>query len=619
MITKRFSKFLILTVCIILVFAVAAALLFDGAALSASGNVIAASGEGADEANSAYPVSADGYTHGSNIGRATSGTVYDVSNASDLATRISNNQNIRLTGPITVTSFNASSYSGTIYGNGQTVTINYTSGLSTGASENEGGIVGTLTGSIYDLSVVVQSNTTIKRGRNAYPSTYNMGIIAGNINGGTISNCAVTINSGVTIWAFSWRSGDYASFGGVVGRVTSGTISNVTVTNNGSIKAGNAKDGNVSDVNNEIGVASNVAGYINNNSASLTISLSNIIVAGSGTISSYVAANIGLNVSSGKAVNVQNFYNKFTGTYKYATLSGGVFGSDTPLVAYTIFKWSENSDGSTVTNYYASGADESMMKTGFYAVPDSSVEVGSNYSIYFDPKARSIASSLVVVKTGVTGGEGYSATIANVKSTPFVYTNNYAFSADGRTVIFRNLSTTASDWSSGGNFACTINITQDAIQVDELDPVNKWESSYCSTKVNTGTAVSDGAGLASAIAANSGDIYLTKDITDFTGFNTSTFSHNIYGNGYTVYIVKGNANTSDTVGGLMGTLSGTVKDLRVVLYSSYNRNVTAGERGTGIVAGVINGGTVDNVYVYIPEDVTFGATGNGIETARITR
>lgn len=612
--SAKFSKIVIFFVCILLVFAVAAALLFDGAALPTSGNVIADSGEGADKvAEASYPVSADGYTHGSNIGRATSGTVYDVSNASDLATRISNNQNIRLTGPITVTSFNASSYSGTIYGNGQTVTINYTSGLSTGASENEGGVVGTLTGSIYDLNVVVQSNTTIKRGRNAYPSTYNMGIIAGNINGGTISNCAVTINSGVTIWAFSWRSGDYASFGGVVGRVTSGTISNVTVTNNGSIKAGNAKDGNVSDVNNEIGVASNVAGYINNNSASLTISLSNIIVVGSGTISSYVAANIGLNVSSGKAVNVQNFYNKFTGTYEYATLSGGVFGSDTPLVAYTIFKWSENSDGSTVTNYYASGADESMMKTGFYAVPDSSVEVGSNYSIYFDPKANSIASSLVVVKTGVTGGEGYSATIANVKSTPFVYTNNYAFSADGRTVIFRNLSTTASDWSSGGNFACTINITQDAIQVDELDPVNKWESSYCSTKVNTGTAVSDGAGLASAIAANSGDIYLTKDITDFTGFNTSTFSHNIYGNGYTVYIVKGNANTSGTVGGLMGTLSGTVKDLRVVLYSSYNRNVTAGERGTGIVAGVINGGTVDNVYVYIPEDVTFGATGNGIE------
>ena len=612
--SAKFSKIVIFFVCILLVFAVAAALLFDGAALSASGNVIADSGEGADKvAEASYPVSADGYTHGSNIGRATSGTIYDVSNASDLATRISNNQNIRLTGPITVTSFNASSYSGTIYGNGQTVTINYTSGLSTGASENEGGIVGTLTGSIYDLNVVVQSNTTIKRGRNASPSTYNMGIIAGNINGGTISNCAVTINSGVTIWAFSWRSGDYASFGGVVGRVTSGTISNVTVTNNGSIKAGNAKDGNVSDVNNQIGVASNVAGYINNNSASLTISLSNIIVAGSGTISSYVAANIGLNVSSGKAVNVQNFYNKFTGTYKYATLSGGLFGSDTPLVAYTIFKWSENSDGSTVTNYYASGADESMMKTGFYAVPDSSVEVGSNYSIYFDPKASSIASSIVVVKTGVTGGEGYSATIANVKSTPFVYTNNYAFSADGRTVIFRNLSTTASDWSSGGNFACTINITQDAIDVTPLDPVNKWESSHTTSQSSSGTAVDNGSKLTTAINNNQ-NIYLTSDITDFRGFtHTETYSGTLDGNGHTIYIVSGAANSADTVGGLFGTFTGTIKNVRIVLYSSYNRNVTAGERGTGIVAGVINGGTVDNVYVYIPEDVTFGATGNGIE------
>lgn len=608
--SAKFSKIVIFTVCILLVFAVAAALLFDGASLPATDSVIADSGEGADKvAEASYPVSADGYTHGSNIGRATSGTVYDVSNASDLATRISNNQNIRLTGPITVTSFNASSYSGTIYGNGQTVTINYTSGLSTGASENEGGVVGTLTGSIYDLNVVVQSNTTIKRGRNAYPSTYNMGIIAGNINGGTISNCAVTINSGVTIWAFSWRSGDYASFGGVVGRVTSGTISNVTVTNNGSIKAGNAKDGNVSDVNNQIGVASNVAGYINNNAASLTISLSNIIVAGSGTISSYVAANIGLNVSSGKAVNVQNFYNKFTGTYKYATLSGGVFGSDTPLVAYTIFKWSENSDGSTVTNYYASGADESMMKTGFYAVPDSSVEVGSNYSIYFDPKANSIASSLVVVKTGVTGGEGYSATIANVKSTPFVYTNNYAFSADGRTVIFRNLSTTASDWSSGGNFACTINITQDAIQVDKLDPVNKWESGHTTSQSSSGTAVDNGSKLTTAINNNQ-NIYLTSDITDFKGFtHTGEYTGTLDGNGHTIYIVKGGTNSTDTVGGLFKTLTGTIKNVRIVLYTSYNRTVSATKQGTGIVAGNLRG-TVDNVYVYIPEDVTFGVTGS---------
>lgn len=254
-----------------------------------------------------------------------------------------------------------------------------------------------------------------------------------------------------------------------------------------------------------------------------------------------------------------------------------------------------------------------MMSSGYYAVPDNSITVSAtDYTVYFDPRQEDLSNSLAVVKTGVTGGQNYTASITTNSGT--TYSDRYSFSDDGGTVIFRRLPMAISNWGgNNGTFACTINITQDAIQVDELDPVNKWESSYCSTKVNTGTAVSDGAGLASAIAANSGDIYLTKDITDFTGFNTSTFSHNIYGNGYTVYIVKGNANTSGTVGGLMGTLSGTVKDLRVVLYSSYNRNVTAGERGTGIVAGVINGGTVDNVYVYIPEDVTFGATGNGIE------
>ena len=70
MITKRFSKFLIFTLCIILVFAVAAALLFDGAALSASGNVIAASGEGADRNSGAYPAVNYGYQHGTNIDRS---------------------------------------------------------------------------------------------------------------------------------------------------------------------------------------------------------------------------------------------------------------------------------------------------------------------------------------------------------------------------------------------------------------------------------------------------------------------------------------------------------------------------------------------------------------------
>ena len=49
--SAKFSKIVIFTVCILLVFAVAAALLFDGASLPATDSVIADSGEGADEAN----------------------------------------------------------------------------------------------------------------------------------------------------------------------------------------------------------------------------------------------------------------------------------------------------------------------------------------------------------------------------------------------------------------------------------------------------------------------------------------------------------------------------------------------------------------------------------------
>lgn len=609
--SAKFSKIVIFTVCILLVFAVAAALLFDGASLPATDNVIADSGEGADATSAAYPVTADGYTHGSNIGRTTSGTVYDVSSESDLKTRISNNQNIRLTGPITLTTINTSSYSGTLYGNGQTITIKYTSNstMDRYASQNEGGIVGTLTGKIYDLNVVY-SASTIKRGRNTSPSTYNIGVIAGYISGGTVENCSVNISSGTTIWAFSWRNSDWASFGAIAGRASSATIKNCTVTNNGAISAG-PSNSSVTEVQTGVtgGTSSNCVGYYE----TTTNTVDNIITTGSGSLNSFYASNLGMTSGENTTVNTTNFYNKFTGNIT-ATNNGG----SAQFVRYLgTGSWGSTEAKGTVnlTNMYTQEGARSVSNS-YNSSPSASVTVTNDlpYSIYFDPKASTIASSLVVVKTGVTGGEGYSATIANVKSTPFVYTNNYAFNDAGNTVIFRNLSTTASDWrNSSGNFACTINITQDAIQVDKLDPVNKWESSHTTSQSSSGTAVDNGSKLTTAINNNQ-NIYLTSDITDFRGFtHTETYSGTLDGNGHTIYIVSGAANSADTVGGLFGTFTGTIKNVRIVLYSSYNRNVTAGERGTGIVAGVINGGTVDNVYVYIPEDVTFGATGNGIE------
>ena len=607
--TVKFSKILIFSVCILLVFAVTAALLFgDGASLPAADNVIADAGEGADEiAGASYPVSADGYTHGSNIGRTTSGTVYDVNSASDFTSRIANNQNIRLTGPITVTSINTSSYSGTIYGNGQIITISYNSNstMDRYASENEGGIVGTLTGKIYDLNVQYKAST-IKRGRNTSPSTYNIGIIAGYISGGTIENCSVTINSGTTIWAFSWRTGDWASFGAIAGRATSATIKNCTIVNNGSISAG-ASNSAVTEVQTTAtgGTTSNCVGYYE----TTTSTVDNIIVEGSGSLNSFYASNLGMTSGDNTKVNTTNYYNKFTGS-----LTATNNGNSDQFVRYLesgFWGGTEAKGTVNLTNMYTQ-AGATSVSNSYNVSPSASITVPNDlpYSIYFDPKASNIASSLAIVKTGVTGGEGYSATITNVKSTPYTYTDNYAFNEAGNTVIFRNLSTTASDWrDSNGNFACTINIVQGTTPVEKLDPVNKWESSYTTTQSTTGTAVDNGSKLTTAINNNQ-NIYLTSDITDFKGFtHKDEYTGILDGKGHTIYIVSGAANSADTVGGLFKRLSGTIKNVRIVLYNSYDRTIGTEKIGTGIVAGNLCGGTVENVYVYIPDGVTFGADG----------
>ena len=607
--TAKLSKIIIFSVCILLVFAVTAALLFgDGASLPAKDKVIADAGEGADEiAGASYPVSADGYTHGSNIGRTTSGTVYDVNSASDFTSRIANNQNIRLTGPITLTSINTSSYSGTIYGNGQIITISYNSNstMDRYASENEGGIVGTLTGKIYDLNVQYNAST-IKRGRNTSPSTYNIGIIAGYISGGTIENCSVTINSGTTIWAFSWRTGDWASFGAIAGRATSATIKNCTIVNNGSISAG-ASNSAVTEVQTTAtgGTTSNCVGYYE----TTTSTVDNIIVEGSGSLNSFYASNLGMTSGDNTKVNTTNYYNKFTGS-----LTSTNNGNSDQFVRYLesgFWGGTEAKGTVNLTNMYTQ-AGATSVSNSYNVSPSASITVPNDlpYSIYFDPKASNIASSLAIVKTGVTGGEGYSATITNVKSTPYTYTDNYAFNEAGNTVIFRNLSTTASDWrDSNGNFACTINIVQGTTPVEKLDPVNKWESSYTTTQSTTGTAVDNGSKLTTAINNNQ-NIYLTSDITDFKGFtHKDEYTGILDGKGHTIYIVSGAANSADTVGGLFKRLSGTIKNVRIVLYNSYDRTIGTEKIGTGIVAGNLCGGTVENVYVYIPDGVTFGADG----------
>lgn len=616
--SAKFSKIVIFTVCILLVFAVAAALLFDGASLPASGNVIADSGEGADEAAGAsYPVSADGYTHGSNIGRATSGTA--INSASGLVSLLSGSGSGYLTTDITLSaseSFTSTrTFTGTLYGNGHTVTVtgNQTAWQSVSDGSEIGGLVTKLSGTIYDLNVVLKSGTSAM-----YKSSdrqIKLGLIAGVIDNGTIENCTVTINSGSMLGAVSTNAASYsngANCGAVAGQCNSSmTIKNVTVTNNGSI-VGAVVDGN--GYREGSGGASMFVGLIWNDNSSYVQKMDNLVTVGNGNVHGWASSMLGYlyTASTAYPITVTNYYNQFTGNYRYGSVSGGIFGSGTvQMVSYTLLKWKGSSDSSKVVNYYhSSSTNQGMMSSGYYATPDNSITVAATeYKVGFDPKQTDTANSLVVYKSGVTGGENYSAAITTNSGTK--YSDKYAFSDDGGTVIFRQLPTAISNWGgNGGTFNCTINITQNTVEVTPVAAVNKWESSYTTTTSSTGTAVDNGSKLTTAIKNNQ-NIYLTRDITDFSGFShTGTYSGTLDGNGHTIYIVSGAANSADTVGGLFGTFTGTIKNVRIVLYSSYNRNVTAGERGTGIVAGVINGGTVDNVYVYIPENVTFGVTGN---------
>lgn len=619
--SAKFSKIVIFTVCILLVFAVAAALLFDGASLPTSGNVIADSGEGADWNSGEYPAVNYGYQHGTNIDRSTSGASA-VSNETALRNALNGSGSYYLTQDITLSASNSfdmsNTFSGTLYGNGHTVTVtgnkSNSTDLQTGIANatNIGGLVSKLSGKIYDLNVVLKSGTSA-----AYKSASSeirLGLIAGVIDGGTIENCTVTISSGSNLVALSASAGSIstgANTGGVAGNCNgSMTIKNVTVINNGTIAGAVQDSGSATATNYRYGSgnAAMFVGFIWNDQTSYTQTMNNIIAKGGGTINGYVSSILGTTYTTTLALTVNNYYNQYTGGFNFGSTGGW---SSVSLVSYTLFKWSGSSDSSKVVNYYhSSGTNQSMMSSGYYAVPDNSITVSAtDYTVYFDPRQEDLSNSLAVVKTGVTGGQNYTASITTNSGT--TYSDRYSFSDDGGTVIFRRLPMAISNWGgNNGTFACTINITQDAIQVDKLDPVNKWESSHTTSQSSSGTAVDNGSKLTTAINNNQ-NIYLTRDITDFRGFtHTETYSGTLDGNGHTIYIVSGAANSADTLGGLFGTFTGTIKNVRIVLYSSYNRNVTAGERGTGIVAGVINGGTVDNVYVYIPENVTFGVTGN---------
>ena len=188
--SKSLQKGIIFAVCILLVCALGVTLfIFDGTGGAVTGQEGQASAvESAVEQNTAT------YTHGSQVKTAPSG-VRQVNSGTDFVDAVSKDQDISITGSFELTSSQsflkkdnsgkisddpatsgtALVYSGTIYGNGYNITITGSQDIPNNsavwdcgpkgyadAANVYGGLVGKLTGQIYDLNVTMKSGTMEK-------------------------------------------------------------------------------------------------------------------------------------------------------------------------------------------------------------------------------------------------------------------------------------------------------------------------------------------------------------------------------------------------------------------------------------------------------------------------
>ena len=587
----------------------------------------------------AAAVTADGYTHGSNVKNNTTATA--VSSPSDLVSKIQSSTTIRLTSDIDLSSNQVkqiwnTTYSGTLYGNGHTITVEFPStgnaaSVTTSTHKSAyGGLVGKLTGAIYDLKFVHtggQLNVQMSGNNSGFA-----GGLVGSVEGGTIENVRVELSneSGGRVGFAKSSSGSdsvwggstnyYVAAGAMAGRIYSGTVKNVTVVNNAWIEAG-VYSGSGTGINTKkpghVGNIAGIIGPVQDESWSGSVTMDNIIVEGTVSSAELVGqwtTNLGAVTTSSLNITVTNFYNKF----------GNTFNSENNGSSVTFAK-ADASPTLSVTNLYKS-ANATTVSSSANISGNNTVTIPNNagYSIYFDPKATNTSESLVVVKSGVTGGANYTATITGASNNSYS-DGYYAFNSTGDTVVFRNLPTAASNWSSGGNFTCTITTTRTEIQVPTYDDLTKWEHGYVSADTTTsGTEeISTGTQFEKIFRPNgtlieAGTYYLTEDIV-ITGFTGKKFGGTLDGNGHTIFITDTHTGmTGPHIGGLVGTLSGTIKNVRVVLMLPDNTEVTCTNGkgddfviGFGGVVGKINGGTVENVNVVIPSGYTFSAGWSG--------
>lgn len=630
---------------------------------------------GAGSGNEILPVaeaSAETYEHGTLATQTpVNATSVSSSNVSEFSNSISSNKNISLTSDITLPYFlNTSSYSGTIYGNGHTITVNVpdSSGANSVTSMSRtvgnmssyvaGGVIGELTGKIYDCKFVLGSGDYKIGAANVNPSHFVFGGIIGYINGGTVSNVQVEVLTGTDFRVFCWRSADRAYLGILTGAAAANaTVTNVTIVNNGgTFRAGYASDTSVSSIYTDcqISISSNLIGYIEGANT-----IDNIIVKGGTTdtvLSAKYAANIGAGYDNNLA-NMTNFYNAFGVLNASGAAEGRLDGTTASALIFASTKGESGASQLKVQNYYEyynsdQGSTANDKVNGVGTAPLTSGQAVNKISIAatvgigaeqgardisFDPTAPTYAQSLVVIYTGqAKAGSGMTRTWLITPRTGEAVTASAVIEGTATdTVVFRRLTSKYSSWgdnrwgANDGIFTASLTAQDSEAEPPSYPALTQYEHGYVAdadkiTAENAPegwTAISSASDFSAAFSpsgnATDGSYYLTRDIV-ISGFSGHDFSGMLDGNGHTIFIdgLYQQSYTGQYVGGLFGTLSGTVKNVRVVLLNSvtvnsaYENNI-----GAGLIAGRLNGGTVENVNAVISEGATLSTTVQSKTTA----
>ena len=628
--TKSFGGFIVVTLSAILIIAaIAAAAFYNEVVIPEPETQAIAAGEE--------------YVHGSDIGRRPSGTAgtdyYNVSTYSDFRTRVNNNQNINLTSNITFENRSlrsTASYTGTIYGNGHTITFDFSQFPSSNGNAQDalyaGLLVGQLNGNIYDLKIVLTGGVIFKSGYHDENIVAGFGMVGYIKPNSTINNVSITVNSGAGIIAYTTDNSNQIALGLVAGYAENCTINNITINNNGTIAAGYFGNSNGSGTFSDLSVKDSQgtfdshtqprsASHIVGGYYSGTVSLNNIIIKGSGTVFGREATNLGCTWSSTSIVTGTNFLNHFTGTFDGAGDESAGFtkwnlNSTTNINTYFEYYDSDSATVSAKGAYNATFSEKlSFRTTGVYA----------NMQILFDPSASNYNNSLVVLYTNQTTPDGVIR-LWSLGSND----NGSIFSGteENGTVIFADLPVQSiwnnNDWGTGtyprgdGYFEATLSYT-DLTQEDDL---TEYEHGY----VDDGYADSiSGTALNSSNFYNtlidkdsnspSGAYKLTEDIVieGFTGKGWSNVT--LDGCGHTIYITSAQTGLGgNNIGGIVGKMSGgTIKNLRIVLAEDVTVATTGSKEsddvvaiGIGAVVGQLTGGaTIQNVNVVIPEGVRF--------------